>query len=130
MSKLPEEDIPRPKIEEMSKIQTAQIEDPELFPFYEYLSSYVLPTEEKIAKKVVMESQRYELIEPTAFIGRLCVVVPKVLREALLQESHASCFSGHFSAKKVYDRLHPPTPTHWWRSMRADVYHFVASAWP
>ena len=59
--------------------------------------------------------------EPTAFIGRLCVVVPKVLREALLQESHASCFSGHFSAKKVYDRLRRH---YWWRSMRADVYHF------
>ena len=61
VSKLPEEgegDIPRPKIEEMNQIQTAQMEDPELFPFYEYLSSDVLPTEEKIAKKVVMESQR------------------------------------------------------------------------
>lgn len=76
-----------------------------------YLELDVLPSDEKLARKVVLERDRYELIngvlhfEPSAFIGRLCVVVPKSLRAALLEESHANHFSGHFSTKKVYDRL-------------------------
>lgn len=87
----------------------------------------VLPTDEKRAKRIVLESDRFELIhgvlhyEPPTSIGRLCVVVPRSDRDNLLQEGHASCFAGHFSAKKVYDRLRRH---YWWKGMRADVYHF------
>ena len=122
-----EEAIPRPEVEQMAQVQAAQREDPELRVLCQYLESDVLPTDEKEARRTVIESDRYELIhgvlhyEPPAFIGRLCVVVPKSRRADLLHEAHANCFAGHFSAKKVYDRLRRH---YWWKGMRADVYHF------
>ena len=118
--------IPRPDVEQMTKLKEAERNDPELQDLCQYLEADILPTEKR-ATRIVLESERYELIhdvlhyEPLAFIGRLCVVVPKSHRGDLLQEGHASCFAGHFSAKKVYDRLRKH---YWWKGMRADVYHF------
>ena len=122
-----EECLPLPGGGEMEKLKISQKQDPDLVPMCQYLGSDVLPTDEKVARKIVTESQHFELIqgvlyfEPAASAGRLCVVVPKGLRDALLKESHASCFAGHFSAKKVYDRLRRH---YWWKGMRADVHHF------
>ncbi len=122
-----DEAIPRPDVEQMTKLKEAQRSDPELLDLCRYLEADVLPTDEKRAKRIVLESDRFELIhgvlhyEPPTSIGRLCVVVPRSDRDNLLQEGHASCFAGHFSAKKVYDRLRRH---YWWKGMRADVYHF------
>lgn len=122
-----EDVISRPDPELMTVIAEAQKQDSDLEALYVYLHSDVLPAEENIAQRIVTENDRYHLIqgvlhyEPPAFIGRLCLVVPKQLRLTLLQEGHASCFSGHFSAKKVYDRLRRH---YWWKGMRTDVYHF------
>jgi len=74
-----------------------------------------------------MESEHHEVIqgvlhfEPVAFPGHLCVVVPKGLGPAVLQEAHAVCFAGHFAAKKVCDCL---CRYYWWKGMRADVQSF------
>ena len=122
-----EECLPLPGGEEMEKLQKSQQQDPDLVSMRQYLDSDILPVDEKVARKIVAESQHFELIqgvlyfEPAGFAGRLCVVVPKSLRDALLEESHASHFAGHFSAKKVYDRLRRH---YWWKGMRADVHHF------
>lgn len=64
----------------------------------EYLSQGVLPTDEKLAKKVILESNKYEVIqavlyfEPDCKPGHLCVVVPESLQRTILQESHAGFF--------------------------------------
>ena len=127
---LPSDDdsfVLRPEAEQMKEIRAAQREDPELVVLCDYLERGVLPPGEEMAKKVVLESERYEVIqevlhfEPIACPGRLCVVVPKGLRPTLLQEAHAGCFAGHFAAKKVYDRLRR---YYWWKGMRADVQRF------
>jgi hypothetical protein len=82
-----------------------------LVNIYNYLEHDILPSDEKLAKKLVLECGRYEVIrgvlyyEPDFSPGRLCVVVPESLRSTLLQEAHAGCFGGHFAFKKVYDRL-------------------------
>ena len=119
--------IPRPSFEQMAEIRAAQREDSELLVLFQYLESDVLPTDTASARRTAVESERYELIhgvlhyEPPTVPGRLCIVVPKSRRPDLLKEAHANCFAGHFSAKKVYDRLRRH---YWWKGMRADVYHF------
>ena len=127
---LPSDDesaVARPEADKMNEIRMAQREDPELVVLCDYLEKDVLPPGEEMVKKVVLESERYEVIqgvlhfEPVAFPGRLCVVVPKGLRPTLLQEAHAGCFAGHFASKKVYDRLRR---YYLWKGMRADVQHF------
>ena len=62
--------------------------------------------------------------ENPAFPGRQCVVVPKCLREAILTEAHASCFGGHFSERKVLDKLRRFV---WWKGLRGDVKRFCRS---
>ena len=119
--------IPRPESEGMKKIKSSQREDPDVKALCDYVEKQVLPTDEKVARRIVLESEHYEVIqgvlhyEPSAFPGRLCVVVPRSLRDTLLQEGHASCFAGHLSTKKVYDRLRRH---YWWKGMRADVHKF------
>ena len=116
--------------EKVGEIREAQKGDAALVVMCVYLEHGVLPADEKLAKKVVMESGKYEVIqgilyfEPDFSPGRLCIVVPESLRPMLLQEAHAGCFAGHFSFKKVYDRLRR---CYWWRGMRADVHHFCRS---
>ena len=38
--------------------------------------------------------------------SRWRVVVPCELRNDMLKEAHSRVFAGHFSERKVYDRLH------------------------
>ena len=50
--------------------------------------------------------------------------MPTALRQQLLQEAHAGVFSGHFSEKKVYDKI---LCHYWWYGLRADVRRFCRS---
>ena len=59
--------------------------------------------------------------EDTADPARWGVVVPQQLRWTVLTEAHSSIFGGHFSERKVYDRLRR---NYWWRGMRADTKRF------
>ena len=112
------------------ELQAKQKSDPELAAMINYLTEGVLPADDKFAKRIVFESSRYEMIdgilnfENPAFPGRQCVVVPKCLREAILTEAHASCFGGHFSERKVLDKLRRFV---WWKGLRGDVKRFCRS---
>ena len=74
-----------------------------------------------------MESKRMELIdgvlhrEDVSDSSRWCLVVPCELRSNLLEEAHSCVFAGHFSERKVYDRLRR---SYWWHGMRSDVRRF------
>ena len=56
----------------------------------------LLPEDPKLAKKIVMESQHYEIIdgvlhhESPSYPGHWCIVVPQQLRPQLLHEAHQS----------------------------------------
>lgn len=116
--------------DKVQEIRVAQRSDTTLTSMFEYLERGVLPSDEKFAKRLVMESSRYEVIqgvlyyEPDFKPGNLCVVVPENLRPTLLKEAHAGCFAGHFAFKKVYDRLRR---NYWWKGMRGDVDRFCRS---
>ena len=96
---------------DMAEVCTLQQEDPDLAPMLNYLTDGSLPSDEKTARKVLLESKQFDLLdgvlhhENPAFPGRLCVVVPKQLHTNLLEETHAGRFAGHLAEKKVYDRL-------------------------
>ena len=95
-----------------------------------YHSHGLLPEDQKVARKIVLESQHYEMIdgvlhqENPNHPGRWCVVVPKELHSQLLTEAHAGSFGGHFSEKKVYDKIRR---SHWWYGLRRDVRKFCRS---
>ena len=52
-----------PSIERVKEICVAQKGDIKLVGMFRYLEQSVLPTDEKLARKIVMESSKYEVIK-------------------------------------------------------------------
>ena len=108
-----------------------QMKDVDLQPYMKYHSHGLLPEDQKVAHKIVLESQHYDIIDGILYHenpnhpGRWCIVVPKDLRSQLLAEAHSGCFGGHFSEKKVYDKIRR---SYWWYGLRRDVRKFCRSA--
>ena len=108
-------------------VHELQLKDPDLAVYFSYLEQQVLPDDDSVSKRIVLESKRMEVIdgvlhrEDVSDSSRWCVVVPHELRSKLLKEVHSCVFSGHFSEYKVYDHLHR---SYWWHGMRSDVRKF------
>lgn len=116
-----------PTVLDMEAVREFQLKDDEAVLILSYLQEGTLPEDEKLARKLVLESKHFCVIEGVLYhddqtrSGRTCVVVPKELRLALLEEAHSGRFAGHLAEKKVYDRLKRYV---WWRGMRNDVHKF------
>ena len=112
--------------ESLKEVCEMQLKDPDLALYVTYLECHTLP-HDRVAKRIVLESRRMEIIdgilyhEDVSNPGRWCIVVPKPLRQELLEENHSTVFAGHFPDRKIYDCLHR---TYWWSGMRADVRRF------
>ena len=74
-----------------------------------------------MAHKIVLVSQHYYIIDGILYHenpnhpGRWYIVVPKDMRSQLLAEAYSGCFGGHFSEKKVYDKIRQ---SYWWYGLR------------
>ena len=109
------------------ELRERQEADSDLFAMIQYLEHEELPSDQKSARRIVLESSKYDIIDGVLYFenpvvpDKQCVVVPLSLQETLLNEAHSSCFGGHFSVKKVLDRLRRFV---WWKGMRGDVKRF------
>ena len=118
------ETVKADEVLDMEVLRSQQQEDADLTPMLDYLKSGGLPSDNKTARKIVFEGRHYSLLdnvlhhENPSFPGRVCPVVPKELRNKLMEETHGGIFAGHFAEKKVYDRLRRYV---WWPGMRADI---------
>ena len=108
----------------LQAITECQRKDPDLSSIIDYLEKDTLPDDEKKAKKLLLESSQYDMLDgvlhnenPVA-PGSWRVVVPKNLRQSLLEEAHSGWFAGHFSEKRIYENLRKKF---WWRGMRSDT---------
>ena len=113
-----------PDSEEISKLQR---EDDDCAQLNVYLEGGVLPQDEHVCRKLILESRHFHLVggvlyreDPTT-TGRNCVVVPEALGQTLLEEAHGGQFAAHLSEKKVYNRLRRHV---WWRGMKNDIHTF------
>ena len=109
------------------ELREKQEGDSELGAMISYLKHGELPNDQKLARRIVLESSKFEIVddilhfENPVFPGRHCIAAPPSLRESLLNEAHSSCFGGHFSERKVLDRLRRFV---WWKGMRGDVKRY------
>ena len=106
------------------EIATLQRKDPNLYPILAYLEKKELPANEKKARRLVMESDRYTIIDGVLYFvdssrgNRLRMAAPSTIQETLLQENHSGSLAGHFSPKNVYEKL---ARRYWWEGMYSDV---------
>ena len=92
----------------MEQVQQEQRQDPILAKLIDYLRGGTLPEDSSEAQRVLVQGKKgYYVVdnilyyEGTDMPGRRHLVVPKHLRERIVDEHHDSCFAGHFAAKKM-----------------------------
>ena len=115
------------KLKDLSNLQQSCAE---LKHVYLYLSNGTLPEEERLARKAVLESRHFDLLDGVLHHenphspGKWCLAVPVSLRLPLLEDAHGGLFAGHLGEKRVYDRLRR---SYWWQGMRSDVRKYCRS---
>ena len=109
-----------------------QEKDGSLQPILAYLKEGIVPEEETIARKLVLEATQYDNLN-----GVLChenpnnpgswrIVVLRDMRSNLLEEFHGGKFSGHFAWRKLYYTM---KKRFWWKGMCGDVEKLSVLSW-
>ena len=109
----------------MAKIGRLQREDQDLVQLILYLEQKKLPEEPGEVKKVITQAQKgFHLLDGILYLenndvaGRRRIVVPKNLKQEVLSENHEAVFAGHFSPKRMFNKL---SQYYFWQGMRGDI---------
>ena len=111
-------------VSEMTRLQQ---QDVDLQQILNYLQQGILPTDEKTARRLVLESSSYSVVDGVLYHidGRRGtksrIVVSQSVREQLMSENHSGRFAGHFSARGLYEKL---AQRFWWPRMYSDIHTF------
>ena len=107
-----------------------QLVDPELSSLIDYLQSRVLPRDQDLARRMIINSELYTVdgtvlyqIDPKIPQGQ-ALVVPQSKRQELLEAHQDDLFGGHFGAGRTYS---PRRSLYYWPDMYADVRHWCNS---
>ena len=110
----------------LQNICTQQFKDKELVNIINYLEKKVLPTDVKEAQHTAsVAKKRYFVLDGVLYYesndvpGRRRLVVPEQLRDKVVTENHDAIFSGHFSAKKMLNKL---KQYFYWPGMSSLIY--------
>ena len=101
-----------------------QSKDPELQQLLCFIQNGTLPESNNSARKVAAQAPLFTLVDGVLFFvnpkyrDRKQCVVPKHLRQTIMEEHHSSPMSGHFSGEKLYKVL---SCHWWWQGMYGDV---------
>ncbi|CAG2233953.1 unnamed protein product [Mytilus edulis] len=131
-----EEDIDE-AVNDKEHLFQMQKDCPDFKPILEYLLTDDLPDEDKMARKAVFESERYQILsgilfhfdqrrskkldENLKYTKQLCI--PKVLRNDVLRSYHDSLAGGgHLGVDKVHESIRLK---YWWPTIYADVETYV-----
>ena len=108
-------------------IALEQNKDDQLQQMIEYLETEQLPTDPKRSRKVAAQATLFTQLDGILYFldpkrqFKKRVVVPRHLREKLMEDMHGGPLAGHFSTNRLYNTL---IRTWWWEGMYKDVdYH-------
>ena len=109
----------------LTRIRHRQCEDKDLAKLILYVEKKQLPEEPGEVKKIVTQCQKgYYLLDGVLYFensdasGRRRIVVPEKLKQEVLSENHEAVFAGHFSSKRIFDKL---SQYYYWQGMRGDI---------
>ena len=97
-----------------------QQKDPHLKNIIHFLNTDELPLDVKQARKIAAQQTMFVVIDDVLYYvdskrdHQRRIVVPKQLRERILEEAHRGVMSGHFSGRRTFSAL---TRHWWWESM-------------
>ena len=112
----------------LQNICAHQSEDKEIVNITNYLEKKILPTDAKEAQHIAAVTKKgyiYFVLDGVLYYesndvpGRRRLVVPEQLRDKVVTENHDTVFSGHFSSKKMLNRL---KQYFYWPGMGSLVY--------
>ena len=105
-----------------------QKKDPQVCEIICFLENGEIPTEEKRAKKVVLQQTLFAIVNKILYYvdpknnHHRRVVVPQHLKGRILNETHCNVTGGHFSGNRTYSAL---THKWWWEGMYSDAIEYV-----
>ena len=115
----------------LKQVQQEQQWDLELLKLINYLKSRTLPEDPQEAKVLTNLARKgYFVVDDVLYYegvdvpNRCRVVVPTHLREEIVSEHHDTAYAGHFSVKKMTQRLYQHF---YWSGMKGDIYKKCAS---
>jgi len=103
----PVTNVPR----ETDKISRLQSKDDELHLVRQYLKDGALLSDEKRARKILLQKDQLVLLEDVLYHiysslqHCLRIVIPYEMRHQLMEENHFSQFGGHFAGKCLYKNV-------------------------
>lgn len=119
---------------ELQDIISLQRECPDFQPMFDYLEQSVLPQCDKAARKLIIESEFYEIIDGRMFhlhhprdksisqlnplITQLCI--PRALRQDILTAYHDN--NQHLGFDRLYTTVRQK---YYWQTMHKDMYTYV-----
>ena len=96
----------------LKQVQEQQQQDPELVRLTEYLIARRLPDDLQEAKVIMnLAKKGYFVVDKVLYYeggdapSRRRLVVPRHLREQVISEHHDTAYAGHFSVKKMTQRM-------------------------
>lgn len=115
-------------LDNQADARDAQLKDKVWGHIIRYLEANELPSNETMAKSIVVQSSAYEVINgvlyrtPEKSYGPR-LVVPVTLRTSLMHEQHSLPFSGHYRLQKTFDRMRQH---YYWPGMYADITYALS----
>ncbi|KAM9997411.1 hypothetical protein ACTFIZ_010927 [Dictyostelium cf. discoideum] len=120
------------------KLLIEVIKDSYLRPIYYFIKDGYLPSKEDVARKIIIESEFYAIIDnilvkgfkhpqsnPSSPLTNLQIVIPKSLVELILEIFHDNiCTGGHYGFEKTYNKI---KDRFYWRGMIQDIRNYISS---
>ena len=103
---------------------TKQDDDPNLKPIRHYLKANELPSDERIARELVLSRPQFEIIDVLYHVelDKTLRVIPTVAqRRKLFEDTHSGLFGGHLRSAKIHSQL---AKHFWWPTMRTDIFQW------
>ena len=103
-------------VAELDEFPTEQKKDPDIQEIIAFLSTGKLPDCGQRAKRIAVQAPSFALVNGVLYFldskggDRKRCVVPRQLRERIMEENHSGPMAGHFSGEWLYKAL----ACHWW----------------
>ena len=110
-----------------STLATEQERDPDVLELRNFIERGILPPDEVRARKMALQQSSFALVYGVLYFvdpkrgNRSRAVVPELMKEGLLEETHAGPYGAHFSGQRMFSVL---VHNWWWDGMFSDATRY------